>query len=81
MLRACVFYVADDSQSNSPDDDDDDGGSGGGCGGAGGALSSGAGASPRINRFLAREPPDGCEKVRKHFHMRLNVTAKPCRCF
>lgn len=20
-------------------------------------------ASPRINRFLAREPPDGCEKV------------------
>lgn len=21
------------------------------------------GASPRINRFLAREPPDGCEKV------------------
>lgn len=23
-----------------------------------------ASASPRINRFLAREPPDGCEKVR-----------------
>lgn len=27
----------------------------------GAAVSS---ASPRINKFLAREPPDGCEKVR-----------------
>lgn len=43
----CIFN-ADDSQSTSPEE---------------GASSSGTGASPRINRFLAREPPDGCEKV------------------
>lgn len=39
----------DGSQSTSPE----------GEGGAGAATS----ASPRINKFLAREPPDGCEKV------------------
>lgn len=27
------------------------------------ASSPGGGPSPKINRFLAREPPDGCEKV------------------
>lgn len=48
-ISQCLLYrFADDSQSASPDD----------C-----ASSSGTGASPRINRFLAREPPDGCEKV------------------
>lgn len=45
------YYFPDDSQSASPEED---------------APSSGAGASPRINRFLAREPPDGCEKVNIH---------------
>lgn len=39
----------DGSQSTSPE----------GEGGSGAATS----ASPRINKFLAREPPDGCEKV------------------
>lgn len=38
---------SDESQSTSPED----------------GASSTTGASPRINRFLAREPPDGCEKV------------------
>lgn len=38
---------SDESQSTSPED----------------GASSVTGASPRINRFLAREPPDGCEKV------------------
>lgn len=37
----------DGSQSTSPDE-------------GGAAVTS---ASPRINKFLAREPPDGCEKV------------------
>lgn len=27
-------------------------------------------ASPRINRFLARLPPDGCEKVRTNLRFR-----------
>lgn len=38
----------DDSHSTSPDDE---------------AAAYNIGASPRINRFLAREPPDGCEKI------------------
>lgn len=43
--------LSDDSQSTSPDDE----------------TGSGIGASPRINKFLAREPPDGCEKVNLKF--------------
>ncbi|CAN7998010.1 unnamed protein product [Ixodes pacificus] len=31
---------------------------------AGGGQLSKLGTSPRINKFLAREPPDGCEKVK-----------------
>lgn len=39
---------SDESQSTSPEE---------------GAHALVTSASPRINRFLAREPPDGCEKV------------------
>ncbi|KAL1398572.1 hypothetical protein pipiens_008854 [Culex pipiens pipiens] len=43
------------------------GGGGSGCGGGppggGGGAGAATSASPRINKFLAREPPDGCEKV------------------
>ena len=36
------------------------------------------GTSPHINRFLAREPPDGCEKVNLKFiedsrYLRLHI--------
>jgi hypothetical protein len=41
--------LSDDSQSTSPEDE--------ACGGPN------LNASPRINKFLAREPPDGCEKI------------------
>lgn len=46
-----LFYDKniDESQSTSPDDN--------------ASSSGGTEASPRINRFLARLPPDGCEKV------------------
>ncbi|XP_059609060.1 protein FAM117B-like [Phlebotomus argentipes] len=52
-----AFLSSDDSQSTSPDE--------AGSRGAGFKVSATAitSASPRINRFLAREPPDGCEKV------------------
>uniref|UniRef100_A0A6B2ED06 Uncharacterized protein n=1 Tax=Phlebotomus kandelakii TaxID=1109342 RepID=A0A6B2ED06_9DIPT len=51
-----VFLSSDDSQSTSPDDSSH---------AAGYKVSTGTitSASPRINKFLAREPPDGCEKV------------------
>lgn len=43
---------ADCDKSGSPEPD------------AGGGQLSKLGTSPRINKFLAREPPDGCEKVK-----------------
>uniref|UniRef100_A0A1B0CL71 Uncharacterized protein n=1 Tax=Lutzomyia longipalpis TaxID=7200 RepID=A0A1B0CL71_LUTLO len=53
-----VFVSSDDSQSTSPDESSSHGA--GSYRAAPGGISS---ASPRINKFLAREPPDGCEKV------------------
>ncbi|GAB0098679.1 protein FAM117B-like [Sergentomyia squamirostris] len=51
------FLSSDDSQSTSPDES---------CGHSVGVkivTSTSTSNSPRINKFLAREPPDGCEKV------------------
>lgn len=62
---------SDESQSTSPED----------------GASSVTGASPRINRFLAREPPDGCEKssfkinIKHHIdldHITATTPFKPC---
>lgn len=52
-LQQLLFQLTDESQSTSPDDN--------------AASSGGTEASPRINRFLARLPPDGCEKVSIRF--------------
>ncbi|XP_055706270.1 protein FAM117B-like isoform X3 [Phlebotomus papatasi] len=52
-----VFLSSDDSQSTSPDES---GSNAAGYRATKGTITS---ASPRINKFLAREPPDGCEKV------------------
>uniref|UniRef100_A0A1L8DCC0 Uncharacterized protein n=1 Tax=Nyssomyia neivai TaxID=330878 RepID=A0A1L8DCC0_9DIPT len=51
-----IFVSSDDSQSTSPDESNH---------GASYKVPTGTitSASPRINKFLAREPPDGCEKV------------------
>lgn len=58
---------SDESQSTSPED----------------GASCVTGASPRINRFLAREPPDGCEKSSFKVNLKVSDTEpathfKPC---
>lgn len=59
QFNQTFFFIscADESQSTSPDDS-----------GVHEASGGGTEASPRINRFLARLPPDGCEKV---CHLRI----------
>lgn len=39
------------------------------------------GASPQINKFLAREPPDGCEKIKliEEPHQMCPLVVEPCK--